>query len=112
MSRDVREEYWIDMLWEKHEYFTFTAREKTVKLDGQPVRLLLPEYTPAFTVKAWATRGALLFLVCQLELRFAGERIGAIIVARRTAEGAYATVVWHELYPHALKHLALTDEEV
>ncbi len=109
-QRDERE-LWIDMLWEKHECFFFSAREVKVELDGRTVHLLLPEYMPAFTVKAWAERGELLFLVCQLELQFAGEFVGAIIVARRKEEGEYATVIWHELYPYALKYLGLTDEK-
>ncbi len=105
------EELWIDMLWEKHECLHYPTRAETVTLDGRIIRLLLPEYTPGFTVQAWAGRGDLLFLLFQLDERYADAFLGAVVVARKTAEDTYTTVVWHELYPWALKHLGLAMEE-
>lgn len=105
------EELWIDMLWEKHECFHHPARSETVALDGRTIRLWLPEYTPGFTVRAWAERGDLLFLLFQLDERYADAFLGAVVVARKTGEDAYTTVVWHELFPWALKHLGLTAKE-
>jgi len=102
---------WIDMLWEKHECFLYSARSETVTLDGRAIRLLLPEYMPGFTVRAWAERGDLLFLLLQLDVRYVDAFLGAVVVARKTGEDTYTTTVWHELYPYALKHLGLAPEE-
>lgn len=102
---------WVDCLWEKHECFDYTPRWEVVELDGRAIRLALPYYLPGFTVRAWAERGDLLFLLFQLHQRWADEFLGAVVVARKTGETAYATIIWHELYPWALKHVGLAEED-
>lgn len=104
------EEPWIDMLWEKHECFRYTPQLRTVELDGRSIRLLLPDYMPRFTVRAWAEQGDLLFLLFQLDQRYNDAFVGAVVVARKTEEDTYTTTIWHELYPYALKHLGLSVE--
>jgi len=111
MSSCTEKGPWVDCLWEKHEYFTYTPRWETLELDGRAIRLSLPYYLPGFTVLAWAEREDLLFLLFQLDRRWGEGLLGAVVVAQRTAENTYTTVIWHELYPYALKHLGFVEED-
>jgi hypothetical protein len=106
MTKNI-EEPWIDRLWEKHECFHYTPHSETVSLDGRTIRLLLPDYLPGFTVRAWAEQGDLLFLLFQLDERYGDAFLGAMVVARKTGENTYTTTIWHELFPWALKYLGL-----
>lgn len=106
----MTERPWIDCLWEKHECYDYTPRTETVALDGRAIQLLLPCYMPRFTVLTWSERGALLFLLLQLEQRYHDAFVGAVVVARKTEENSYTTTIWHELYPYALKYLGFAGE--
>lgn len=111
MAEETEREIWIDILHEKHECFHLPARPELVELDGRSVRILFPEYTPRGTVQAWAAREDLLFLLLQLEEQYRDAHLGAVVVARKTGEDEYTAVVWHELFPYALKRLELTGDE-
>jgi hypothetical protein len=102
----------IDRLLEKHEYFGYDeagAKSMTVDVAGVPTRVLVPDDFPDVEPIVVADRGDLLFIVGEVHAPPAWnmEGSGAVLVARRRANGAYAVQIWHELYPFALAGLGL-----
>lgn len=110
MPKDDRP-YWVDQVFEKHECFTYGDHAiLKIKLPQGEVKLIVPKYLPEVTILKSAESDGLLFLVGHDTEEHRGAPMGVLLVARKSKKkDTYETVVWHELFPWALKYLGLSD---
>lgn len=98
--------HWVDCLEEKHECFPYgEARTISVDHGGHPIRLLAPDWVEDLTAMWTAEGSGVLTIIGRLNKDWNGKPLGVMLVAKRRDDEAYEVVVWHELYPYALKHL-------
>jgi hypothetical protein len=74
--------------------------------------VLVPDWVDAVKPLAAATPGELLMLLGELDKVWDNRPLGVLLVAKRRSEDEYETVIWHELYPYALKHLGFASADV
>jgi hypothetical protein len=109
-------QYWVDELDRKHEGSPFDdsdAEVVTIQHEGQPLRLIVRQYTPPVEVKVTASCGDMLFLLGkQLDEETDDGHIieggdGILMVARRheKLESTYWVAVCHNIFPEALRRL-------
>jgi hypothetical protein len=107
-----RDPFWIDCLHEKHECWGYDHPQRIqVEHASRQLNIDLPNYLPRMEVKVTAESSDLLFLIGRQTKEYPGLGFpGVLMVARRQAGDTYAAVIWHELYPWALKYLGLEQE--
>jgi hypothetical protein len=108
MSPDTRDPHWVDLLFEKHECFTYD-NPATVEVEhgGGRVKVLLPSYVPHAEVLVTAESGHLLFLIGRQTQAVYGEHYPVLMIAKRRDDGSYEVVVWHTLFTYAFQYLNL-----
>lgn len=108
MAPMKQDPHWVDMLREKHECFGYD-NPATMRIDheGERLEVLLPNYTPPVDILSATRAGHLLYLIGRQKRKVYDELIPVLMVAKRREEGDFEVVVWHEMYPWALKYLNL-----
>jgi hypothetical protein len=114
MPTPSRKPYWIDRLWEKHECWTYgDSKSVGIELAGNPIYLFVPNYLPEFEVVTSARSGEPVFLIGRLNEDDEDDPydldgpLGVTVVARKQADDACSTVIWHEHYPYVFKYPGL-----
>ncbi len=104
--------HWVDCLLEKHECFGYD-RTKKVPIDykGEKIELLVPDFVHDFKSKKVTVDDGLMTVIGQQSQIWNGEHVGVVLIAKVRPDDKYEVVIWHELYPWALKHLGLVPEE-
>lgn len=108
-------ENWVDELLEKHECGGYYHEPIRFSLEhaGKTLTLLLPfELDDGKIVSVTVSEsGELLYLIGKQPLAgYEPPFQGLLLVGRRRAPDTYAIVIWHTLYPWALKYLGLEEE--
>lgn len=116
MTDQIRKpDLWVDELVEKHECGGYDGDSLTTEFvhEGRTVSLIHPFSLEAAEILSItkSDSGELLYLIAKQPRPHGDFPIAAIlIVAKLRRADTYATVVWHELVPWALKYLGFADE--
>ncbi len=114
-DRFRKPENWVDELVEKHECGGYYHEPIRFSLEhaGRTLTVLLPFELDEVTILSVTVSesGELLYLLGRKPLLdFKPPYEGLLLVGRRRAPDTYAIVVWHTLFPWALKYLGLEVE--
>ena len=112
MPKDPQRPHWVDQLYEKHECYPYGDPKKLkVKCDGENLSVLTPPFFPKVESLVVTRRDSHLFILGYFKVKYDDwNYFGALLVAKRIKDNEFETVVWHELFPWALEHLALTEK--
>lgn len=115
MTIDQPKPYWIDCLRRKHECWPYgdgrDLGEVRIQHNGQPVRLVMPEWLTEVEPLTTCGVGDLLFILARPKESHYEAGTVILMVARcdREEENVWSVVVWHELYEWALVFLGLAE---
>jgi hypothetical protein len=78
------------------------------ELAGRQIEIIVPRYLPATTILKCVEIDDALFAIGQSAEIYRDEPLGVMLLAKERDRDIYETVVWHEVFPRALKVLGFT----
>lgn len=114
MLPTAQKPYWVDDQLNRHEAYFYgesdsDSRAMAVNVQGCPLTLIAPLYTPDFEIREARLSGEYLFIIGeQLEDEDEDdERYGIMVVAKRCPhrDSTFWTLIAHTLYPETLEYM-------